>query len=447
MKKVFSFIFACVLLISLAGCSSQDNSKAGSDGASVEIYLDKAQVFIDQGDYSSAIELLEKGYEITKDERLATLLAEAYAQQLESEKGTTPPTSNQDEPPDVSDTTDPTEPQQPGLEVPDITINPSLQFPDIVKIQQDLIDRGENTFYIDYEDVELRVESVEVLRRKSGEKNDEIHVAVSFSNEYYIVNEELTLFYSYYDVGGWYLEDYIITSYQSKAINNPVSNEDFLEMLSYQFDSYSIDSRAHEISADGTYYDHITFSVSVEYEYLVVWFKGTYTYAFMDSMWIQNHDMWIANYDWSKLQDTFVYRNRSLNMGACFYSAEVTVSISKATQLAGNELKITYSGSTYLYDKTASIKVADEDVPETTRTIKLHTETEYIWGTAFEIPYYGGCIYFPWEWSSEIAIYVDRSDGLYTCNLLCNGSKDQFVRNISNDELQDAFDQLQGMNP
>lgn len=447
MKKVFSICLTFMLLISLAGCSNQENSKAGSDGASVEIYLDKAQAFMDQGDYSSAIELLEKGYEITKDERLATLLADAYANQLESGNGTTPPTIGQQDPTDVLDTTDPSKPQQPDSETTDTTINSSLHGPDISRIQEDLIEQGENSFYIDYEDVELSVDSIEVLRRKSGEKNDEIHVAVSFSNEYYIVNEELTLFYSYYDVGGWYLDDYIITSYQSRAINNPVSNEDFLEMLSYQFDSYSIDSRVHEISADGTYYDYITFSVSVEYEYLVVWFKGTYTYAFMDSMWIQNHDMWIANYDWSKLQDTFVYRNRSLNMGACFYSAEVTVSISKATQLAGNELKITYSGSTYLYNKTASSKVADEDVPETTRTIKLHTEKEYIWGTAFEIPYYGGCLYFPWEWSSEIEIYVDRSDGLYTCNLLCNGSKDEFVRNVSNDELQDALDQLQGMNP
>lgn len=443
MRRTISIIVVIVLIISFAGCSKQENDYTNSNGASVEVYLEKAQVFIDQGNYSAAIELLEKGYEVTKDERLATLLAEAYAKQLESEKGTTPPTSNQEDPPDVSDTTDPTKPKQPGLEVPDITINPSLQVPDIAKIQQDLLDRGENLFYIDYDNVDLSIDDIEVLRRKSDEKNDEIHIAVSFSNEYYIVNEEFTLFYSYYDVGGWYLEDYIITSYQSRAIDNPVSDEDFLEMLSYQFDSCSIDSRTQEISADGTYFDYITFSASVEYEYLVVCFKGTYTYTFTDDAWIYNRYLWIDHNDWSAFEGNFRYRDPSLGGD----SADIQISITDIQQISDTKLSISYSGSVYLHYNRGGWTWIDEEVPQITQEIRIYTQSITIWGIEFIIPRYASSIVMPWANSSTISVYLFIENGVEARDLEFAGSVEHFDRVVSDDELQDAFDKLHRMNP
>lgn len=318
---------------------------------------------------------------------------------------------------------------------------------DRIRIEEDLLSEGLNTLFVNYEEIELDVESLEIIRARETEDGTEIHIAVTFSNEYYVTKLGYILFYSYYDVGGWYLDDYSLTDYSSYAVKNPVSDNDFYDMMMYHFDSYSITSRSTELDEENIYHDFITFTATVDYDYLTVQFEGEYAYEFFDGDWHMYDNLWITGYDWSQFLGTFRYRDESINMGAGFYSVEAKVTIDEIQQVAEDKLLVTYSGSTYLYDKTLKYLEVDEAVSKQSKEIRISTDQEIVFGYEVNIPQYAGCIFLPWEGTSQMALYLNCEEGIYSEGSVSSSSRESFTRIVSEGDLQDAMDKLEGMNP
>lgn len=91
-KRYIALILAIIATIScLCGCKNkEDTSAAGA-------YLDMAQTFIDNNDYASAMEILQKGFAETKDSRIAVLIAELSAT-TPTDIATVPTTESQNDP-------------------------------------------------------------------------------------------------------------------------------------------------------------------------------------------------------------------------------------------------------------------------------------------------------------------------------------------------------------
>lgn len=81
MKKrlIYVMILISLILSALSGCGKKEDFAA-------DVYLDIAQGYVDEGDYSSAVDALKKGYEATKDNRIAAMIAELVIQMGEKEE-------------------------------------------------------------------------------------------------------------------------------------------------------------------------------------------------------------------------------------------------------------------------------------------------------------------------------------------------------------------------
>ena len=80
MQKFICAIMCVALLASLlAGCGS------AKQDSTVSAYLDMAQDYLDEGDYASALDVLQKGLEKTNDTKLAMKIAEVAALQQSKE--------------------------------------------------------------------------------------------------------------------------------------------------------------------------------------------------------------------------------------------------------------------------------------------------------------------------------------------------------------------------
>lgn len=85
MRKATSLLLAILFLIcTLTACGSNDQA------AAADTYLSMAEDFIEQGNNEAAINILQKGFQETKDERIAVKMAELSANQPASTTTTDP---------------------------------------------------------------------------------------------------------------------------------------------------------------------------------------------------------------------------------------------------------------------------------------------------------------------------------------------------------------------
>lgn len=316
---------------------------------------------------------------------------------------------------------------------------------DVEKIKNDLIAEEANCFYLNNQPTYLNIDSIEILRRKTDPDYDEVHVAMVFADDYYVVNVEYILCYAYYDIGGWCLDDYVMSEYQSKAIANPASDSDFIEFMQNYFSSCTITDRTQSTDPTGAYTETFHFTATLDYAYLSVSFSGWYAMQFYDDCWHDTVDFWINNYDWSAFDNTFRYRDQSINIGAGFYSADVIISLSNIEQISEDKLSVTYSGSVYLYDKTGDFIEEDEEIAQNTTVLNISSERITILGKEIEIPRRVRYIRLPWY--GTFAVFLDRDDGVEaTEDTTYDDTFAHFDRVVSDDELQDAMDKLNDLN-
>ena len=124
MKKLICFL--CVLLLTgcFSGCGNDGSQNAVSSEA-VVVYLKRAQQMIDQGDYDSALKILEEGYSATGDKLLEEMRnavrasGEAISAAKEQEDSQTPP-------PEMSAVTPaPSAPPQTASPAPTLSASPT----------------------------------------------------------------------------------------------------------------------------------------------------------------------------------------------------------------------------------------------------------------------------------------------------------------------------------
>lgn len=98
MKKLIALAIVLALLILCVGCSNNnvDNTQATVDTSQADTYIEMAQDFIDKGDYDAAVDVLQRGYSATNDERIAVMLAEVLSNTGEDSDSSQPPSVNED---------------------------------------------------------------------------------------------------------------------------------------------------------------------------------------------------------------------------------------------------------------------------------------------------------------------------------------------------------------
>lgn len=233
-------------------------------------------------------------------------------------------------------------------------------------------------------------------------------------------------------------------SYRAKK--GRISDEDFLDAMQDHFSNCSITDRIAETNSNGIHTDTIFFDATLESPYLTTYLSGYCYMEFIDDCWTETYDFWIVENDWSSFKDEFGYRNESLNLGAGFYIADVEVSISDIKQLDDSQLQLTYSANVYLFDQTGGYIAENEEILDKTTTIKIYNEKATILGKEIAIPHRARYISLPWY--GTFALFLDHEIGVAATNNTSVGNAfAPFDRLISLDDLQDAMDKLEGMNP
>lgn len=340
--------------------------------------------------------------------------------------------------------TDPSSPETLPIQTDPSSTSPD--YADESKICDDLLATNANVFVINNQYTYLGIDSIEILRRKSTSDYDEIHIAVEYCDSFYVVSTEYILYYSYYNIGGWCLDSYQITTYNCKATDCPVTDSDFISFMKNHFSSCIITERSSSIDLDGVYTDIIYFASTLEYSYLTVNLSGYYILEFYDSCWQESYDFWIDTYDWSALEGAFRYRNQNFNMGAGFYSAEVNISLSNIEQASQDKLQLTYSADVYLYDKTGGYVDTNEEIVNKSKTLTISYESMSILGKEIQIPTKARYITLPWY--GTFAVFLCRDNGVEATDDTKYGfTFAHFDKIPLDEELQDAFDKLKGSNP
>ncbi len=353
-----------LLLISLASC------KQSAEPTAVDTYINMAQEFLDTGDLDSAIDILNKGYTATNDARILLMLEEIS------------PHGNADAPVESLETSPVVPPavtSLPTQQTDPIVSTPS--FANIKKIKSDLISAGGNIFNINFEPISLEFSTAEILRRKSDSEYDEVYISANLQNDYYSVNAEYTLYYSYYDVGGWILDDYILTYYKSYATANPISNTTFEQIILNDFDTCTITSRTQDIDNSGVFYDTITFNTSIDYNYLSVKYSCTAQMVFYDDYWHESLEYIVLGHDWSRILGTWQYVHD--NGDYLSFTIESLRPLSEENCLIGYN----YSSSAWEW-----LSVYDNQLPHIepseSRQKNYLTDKTTIMGSEFTIPSY-----------------------------------------------------------
>lgn len=223
----------------------------------------------------------------------------------------------------------------------------------------------------------------------------------------------------------------------SSKIDPIVTDAEFVNMVKEHFTTCEINSRSQDY-IDGVYTDHIDFTASVEYEYLTVNFKGYYIYEYYEDNWYYSYDFWVDSADWSRLLGEWQFRDRSLNMGASFYSADLRLEILSLSETDENAMEIVYNYSSWLNDNSLGRVVVNEKGESISGTINIKNRTETIMGKEISIPSYASGFRIPWQGTTRILITLSR-DGVYTKDIL-NGYTHNFNKLISIEDVQAAID-------
>lgn len=85
----------------------------------------------------------------------------------------------------------------------------------------------------------LDVKEFEITKKKTSEDYDVVYCTVLAKNDTYQVTRNVVLYYTFYDKGGWILDDYQIESARTEAISGFPQKFADLEMDNYYFDTYT----------------------------------------------------------------------------------------------------------------------------------------------------------------------------------------------------------------
>lgn len=254
-------------------------------------------------------------------------------------------------------------------------------YADIEKIKSDLTVAGANIFTINFEPTPLKFAAAEITRRRCDSIYDEVYITADLQNDYYFVQAEYTLYYGYYDVGGWILEDYELTSYHSYATANPVSNAAFEQTMLNHFDTCTIADRKQEIDNSGIFYDTVTFYASIDYPYLSVQYSCRAQMVFYDDHWHEAFEYTVLANDWSKLLGTWQYFHEN--------GDQLTFTIESIRPLSESSCLIAYNYSSSDWEW---LSVYDNQLPHnepgSSSQENYLTDKIEIMGTAFTIPDY-----------------------------------------------------------
>lgn len=287
-KKLLAFLMALILTF-MAGCS-----QSGSNSAA-EIYMEKAQKYVDEKNYAAAIDILQLGLEATGDDSIAEALAEVIEfQNAESENENKAKF-------DLDSTTDDKKDSREEL------IGVSSNVPDTKQMANDIVARGANCLYLNNQTEYLNVTELELLRRKTDADYDEAHVSVVLENEYYTTYAEMILYYEFYDIGGWVLEYYEMQNHVSSAKKSVVCEADVINYYGPYFDSFAITTHESGTNGNGVFSDYYEFECALEYPYMSEIFYGYYCLEFYDDYWHESSFIAPAKTDWSRVLGTWVY--------------------------------------------------------------------------------------------------------------------------------------------
>ena len=274
-------------------------------------------------------------------------------------------------------------------------------------ITNDLKKNNINSFELNYCYERLDVDSVKIIKRKTDNNVDTVYVSVVFKNSYYTVNAEITMYYSFYTVGGWILDYHEITTYESYANKPYYSDDDFKQLLLESFSDGKIISRDHGVNSNGNYYDNISFSGALKYNYLTTNITGSCCMIFENDVWSETIVLNSVSNDWSKMIGTwgFIHDNGD----------NIVFKISNITDIDGKKYRMNYSYTTSLW-KWLDLRNESKfrEYTETnTRELSYSTEKIYVFGLEIEIP---KKVSLPVNLGGDISlgthgVFLDRDDG------------------------------------
>lgn len=230
--------------------------------------------------------------------------------------------SQSDKPTDVPDVNDNNS---------DLAESPSV--PDEEQMSADILNVGANIFSLNNQDEHLSINTLELLRRKTDSGYDEAHITVTFENERYTVDAEYTLYYSFYDVGGWVLDTYTLDSHQSSATKPLMDDAAFIGYCNQFFSSTEITDRAYGVDSSGIYQDDISFCTTRESTYFTEMYSGHINLAFYDDYWHETCVIEPYTVDWSRLMGTWQFTH---------YDEYVELTITDITFTDADHITVTY---------------------------------------------------------------------------------------------------------
>lgn len=206
------------------------------------------------------------------------------------------------------------------------------------KITTDILENGGNCFWLNGQIEDLEIKSLELTRHKTDEDagTDEAYVSASLENEYYTVDVEYLLYYSFYDVGGWVLDTYSVEDYQAIPTQPYIDEDSFIDYCSNYFNNIEIIDHTYGLEED-IYQDSISFSGTVDSNYLTETFIGNVNFAFYDDCWNESCIIEPYSTDWSRLLGTWQFTH---------HDEYIEIDITDINQIDSENISISYNYKT-----------------------------------------------------------------------------------------------------
>lgn len=224
--------------------------------------------------------------------------------------------------------------------------------------------------YIDDKTYAMEMDSFEIEKRKIDEDLDTVYCSVVMKNGLYSVNADCILYYTYYDQGGWILDNWEISNRNVKAVSALPQVETDMEMSRYYFNSYKYVSSDFDEDYQESY---SVYDVSYEcdnYSYqgqvtLLCWFDG---YTWNKSIQYEKGIDWKVDGMWAASQE---------DMRGRFGNSAFELNILNVDQETGI---VKLSATNYYGDDTDSVEniVAD-------RMVVDYTGQDYLTADAYKV--------------------------------------------------------------
>lgn len=304
-----------------------------------------------------------------------------------------------------------------------------------------------HVFCIDGEDVELELDSLEIVLQDTEDGWSEILAEAIFENGIYKAETEMLIGFTHYDKGGWVLEAGDFTYCNLSVEKSPFDKNTILASIEDSFSECSVSSIASEKSENGSFTQTFVFSGTIDHDYLSTTLSGHCTYVFEDNTWKKECVIDTAEYDWSRLIGSWTYRNESAKEGASSYRAILHVDITDVKQINDSQLEITYSGDSSVFDNILDHWwVYGEEVPSQTCVLNIITTADTLFGAEVRLPARASNITLPWAYNTPVKIYIDRASGLDLPDDFHDKDVYHFAKKVSTEDLQAAIDRMNEMN-